>query len=184
MATVFDASDFFISQAQNNINDTITNLRLNKLLFFAQAWCLSRYSKPLFSDDIEAWDFGPVIPAIYQKYKSNGKNNIDITSQNYTSNVFSGDELQVLIDVYNYYGRFSTTELVDISHQEGGPWDMAYKQKKGSVISKDELRSYYKKNEPLKTFKLPMWMYENTEDYSRTASGIVKLTESWEEGDD
>jgi len=183
MADVFDVSDFFISQAQSNINDTITNLRLNKLLFFAQAWYLSRYSDPLFCDDIEAWDFGPVIPVVYQKYKSYGKNNIDITSHDYGSSVLSGNELQVLIDVLNYYGRFSTTELVNISHQEGGPWDMAYKEKKGTIISKDLLRSYYQKKEPLKTFNLPKWMYQNTENYTRTAGGVIKLGKDWEEDD-
>ena len=80
MTKAADVADFFIELAQGDENDTITNLRINKLLYFAQAWYMARFDKPLFEEDFEAWDWGLVIPSIYKKYKENGKNNIDYVS--------------------------------------------------------------------------------------------------------
>ena len=59
MANVQDVAKFFIGlandQANNNQGDMMTHLRLQKLLYFAQGWNLARYGKPLFDDEIEAW---------------------------------------------------------------------------------------------------------------------------------
>ena len=70
MATVFDVADFFIDIANMSEDDQMTNLKLNKLLYYAQGVFLARTGKPLFDDDIEAWDLGPVVSCIYQKYKT------------------------------------------------------------------------------------------------------------------
>ena len=83
MAKVQDVAKFFIGlaneQAEQNQGDLMTNLRLQKLLYFAQGWYLARYGKPLFSDEIEAWTYGPVVPEVYQTYKPNGKDGIEGT---------------------------------------------------------------------------------------------------------
>ena len=63
-------ANYFIAMGMNEEESFMSNLRLNKLMFYAQAWCLATSGKPLFEADFEAWDFGPVIPAIYQKYKN------------------------------------------------------------------------------------------------------------------
>lgn len=56
---------------------SITNLKLQKLLYYAQGWHLAIYDKPLFSDRIEAWVYGPVVPDIYSKYQKYSYRNID-----------------------------------------------------------------------------------------------------------
>ena len=76
MANVFDVADFFIDIANKNTDDTLTNLKLNKLLYYAQGEYLARTGKPLFDDEIQAWDYGPVVPVIYYKYKRNNANEI------------------------------------------------------------------------------------------------------------
>lgn len=48
--------------------DDLTNMKINKLLYFAQGHYLREYGEPLFDDGIEAWDHGPVIPAVYSAY--------------------------------------------------------------------------------------------------------------------
>lgn len=50
--------------------DDLTNMKLNKLLYFAQGHYLQRYGKPLFDNAVEAWDHGPVVPEVYTAYKS------------------------------------------------------------------------------------------------------------------
>ena len=80
MANVQDVAKFFIGlaneQANNDQGDLMTNLRLQKLLYFAQGWYLSRYGKPLFQDEIEARKYGPVVPKIYETYRKNDRSGI------------------------------------------------------------------------------------------------------------
>lgn len=50
--------------------DFITNLKLQKLLYYSQAWHLAIYDEPLFQDRIEAWVHGPVVPSVFREYRS------------------------------------------------------------------------------------------------------------------
>ena len=74
-----DVSDLFLCWASID-GDLITNLKLQKLLYYAQAWHLAHFGSPLFSDDIEAWQYGPVIKSIYQKYSKFGNQPIKVTN--------------------------------------------------------------------------------------------------------
>ncbi|HUZ03805.1 MAG TPA: type II toxin-antitoxin system antitoxin SocA domain-containing protein, partial [Acidobacteriaceae bacterium] len=56
-----DIAKYFIASFQKK-NKAISNLKLQKLLYYAQAWHLALYGSPLFSDSIEAWVHGPVVP--------------------------------------------------------------------------------------------------------------------------
>jgi uncharacterized phage-associated protein len=67
MATVFDIANFFITAENKREQGSMTNLRLNKILYFAQIISLLENGRPLFLDDFEAWDLGPVIPSVYRK---------------------------------------------------------------------------------------------------------------------
>lgn len=186
MVTVYNVADFFIDLAQGNENDTITNMRVNKLVYFAQAWFLARYDIPLFSEEIEAWDYGPVIPALYQKYKTYGKNNIESVSDDYSPDIFSTEELETLKDVFIYYGKFSTTELVNRTHQKGGPWYMvtSVKNRNTNIITKESLRNYYQSQKPLDTFIIPNYLYKDLENTKRSENGTLVLsTDDWEEDD-
>ncbi len=59
MANVFDVADFFIQMTNHSEDDQITNLKLNKLLYYAQGAFLARTGKPLFENNMEAWTYGP-----------------------------------------------------------------------------------------------------------------------------
>lgn len=188
MVTAHNVADFFIDIAKNNENDTITNLRVNKLVYFAQAWYLTRYNIPLFNEEIEAWDYGPIVSSLYQVYKKYGKNNIDNVSDNYSSNIFSADELKTLIDVAVYYGKYSTTELVNLTHRKDSPWYkvMTSQNRTSCIISKESLKDYYQNQAPLTSFKLPTWMYEGVSEVRRNENGVIILDsddEDWA-GDD
>ena len=67
MATALEVADYIIKKIP------VDNLTLQKLLYYSQATHLVKYDKkPLFHDDIEAWDIGPVVPSVYNKYKHHG----------------------------------------------------------------------------------------------------------------
>ena len=59
----------YIIKYCNKSNLPISNLKLQKLLYFIQAAFLVEKGHACFPDEIEAWDFGPVVPAVYYKYK-------------------------------------------------------------------------------------------------------------------
>lgn len=172
MANVFDVANFFVYVANQNEDDQMTNLKLNKLLYFAQGAFLSRTGKPLFSSDIEAWNLGPVVPEIYQKYKFCGKMPIQSDDTTFDQSKFSENELEALLDVMREYGQYTGSVLVTLTHQPGTPWSVAA-DSGTSIISKTDIAEYFKAhpvprlNEKLRTPKvtnLPSDWYNPEED--------------------
>ena len=72
MATALDVANFFIDSAKDT-EDPMTNMRVNKYVYFAQGYALAKLGRPLFKDEIQAWEHGPVVPALYQLFKSDTK---------------------------------------------------------------------------------------------------------------
>lgn len=142
MATVFDAANFFIDIAAHVEDDPITNLKLNKLLYYAQGCCLSRLGRPLFPEQIEAWDYGPVVPAVYHKYKVCGKSPIRTTDDDYDRGVFTEEETAVLIDVMREYGQYTGHALVSKTHQTGTPWRQTV-ERGSKIIPHPSMKAYF-----------------------------------------
>ena len=65
--TISDIADYFITK-NHEYGDYITNLKLQKLVYYAQAWYLAFLDKPLFDEDFEAWVHGPVNRDLYDRY--------------------------------------------------------------------------------------------------------------------
>lgn len=116
-----DVADLFLYWA-NRDGDLVSNLKLQKLLYYAQAWYLVNFNGPLFSDSIEAWDFGPVISSLYGKYKRFGCNPIQYHDKaGKEEKQFSKEQLTFLSEFYDVYIGIPAHTLVNISHNEK-PW--------------------------------------------------------------
>ena len=140
MADVFKIADFLISMSnESEVGDCITNMRLNKLLYFAQGQYLAKTGCPLFDKDLEAWKYGPVVPEIYNKYKKYGKNCITETENLYGD--LSDDIILFLIDIMREYGKYSTSYLVSESHKSNAPWLEAYRS--GKPLDTTEMLVYF-----------------------------------------
>ena len=109
--TALDIANFYVQLANDIPNDSIDNLKLNKLCYYAQAWSLARLGHPLFDDAIEAWMYGPVIPAVYYAFKACGKKPIEEPVDHFDESRLSSEELSLLTDVYMTYGKYSSTGL-------------------------------------------------------------------------
>ncbi len=138
---------FFINKAseeiigENGEKEGITNLKLQKILYFAQAYFLtSQMKKALFSEKIEAWKYGPVIPSVYHEFKSNGNKPIVET---YDLNIDSDDE-ELLNEVWGIFGQYSAGHLVDMTHSHK-PWKEAFAKGENTVIPVKSIQDYYKK---------------------------------------
>ncbi|MCP3680124.1 MAG: DUF4065 domain-containing protein [Gammaproteobacteria bacterium] len=71
MLSAIDIAKYILSKSQPEDGDIISNLKLQKMLYYSQGFHLAIHKKPLFSDEISHWNHGPVVPtvyAIYQKY--------------------------------------------------------------------------------------------------------------------
>ena len=119
----------------------ITNLRLQKLLYFVQAKVLVETGNPCFDDEIEAWDFGPVVPAVYYTYKIFGS--LDIIN-NEPSPIIDKTIAMYVENVLDYSENFPTFQLVDITHQQA-PWLNARKRGQKSIITKEAISGYFKR---------------------------------------
>jgi len=64
-----DAARWFINRADRLAGDDMTHLKLQKLIYFAQAWHLANTGEPLFREDMQAWTHGPVVPSVWHAYK-------------------------------------------------------------------------------------------------------------------
>ena len=136
-------SSLGIDEGQNPIKEGVTNLKLQKLLFFAQAAHLALFDgKPLFNDEFEAWGLGPVIPAVYRKYKGSPSDPIVVDNLNCED----GELVRFLENIWKIFGKYSASELVNMSHAQGTPWQMVYKSgERGIKIPKELIQNYYKK---------------------------------------
>lgn len=138
-------AEWFLARNRQDIIDgsdeQITNLKLQKLLYYAQGCTLALADKPLFEDEIQAWAHGPVVPNIYRKYKSNGSSGIKYEG------IFDYDKLDdstasILEGVYEEFGQFSAWKLRNMTHEET-PW---IETKRNGVISLDSIKRYFKEN--------------------------------------
>ena len=145
MIRALDAARLFIevgtAQAENELGDGMTNIRLNKLLYFAQGYSLAKYGESLFDDPIEAWPKGPVVPTIYRHYKSFGKNMVVDVPPERTA--FSDQDYSLLFDILPAAEPYSTNELINLTHQPGTPWTKVYEEKKNRVIPPEMIREYF-----------------------------------------
>ncbi len=133
---IYLASQPFVGD--NNEREGITNLKLQKVLYFVQAYSLSKLGKSLFTDKIEAWEYGPVVPSVYRKYKE--KKSDPIISEEDKSSL-SEEDKEIVQKVWNTFGGYSASRLVDITHAHT-PWKQASKSTI-KLISDKALKEYY-----------------------------------------
>lgn len=129
---------YFVALVDEDAGDSISNLKLQKLLYYAQGFNLAIHGKPLFRENIKAWDHGPVVPQVYHIYKDCGaqsipKEEIDLAH-------YPGEVRELLDEVYSVYGQFSATKLRNMTHEEA-PWRDT---PRGETISHDALKQFFK----------------------------------------
>lgn len=145
--TYQDVANFFLAFA-NDRGETVTNLKLQKLVYYAQAWFLANYGRPLFKGDFQAWVRGPVLPELYHTYKERGSAPIptDVTMQEMEKQL-DPEVIVFLKEVAQVYMPSGAYELELMTHQEY-PWieargDLDPDAKCDTVISPDTMKSYY-----------------------------------------
>lgn len=111
----------YIIELSTKIGEPVTNMKLQKLLYYSLAWYgVETNGKKLFEDPVTAWKYGPVIVGIYEKYKKYGADAIKGPVDGKTSELNSLEK-EIVEDIFNIYGSKSAIELMSLSHSEQ-PW--------------------------------------------------------------
>jgi len=124
---------------------TLTNLEIQKMLYLAQMMYLGKNRERLLNSSFEAWDYGPVIPAVYGQVKTFGSGPI--------RNIFHGvgdvrdeDRATMLDEAYDQLSQKTAGQLVNITHWSGGAWARNYRPGvKGIVIPDAHILDEYRK---------------------------------------
>ena len=121
----------------------IDPLKMQKLLYYAQAWFLVFFSEPLFEENIEAWVHGPVVRSVFCYYRDRGWNKITDSGTS-IGDCKVVDHVSQLLDVY---GGFTGRQLERLSHQES-PWmiargGLAPEVSSRAVITHESMNDFY-----------------------------------------
>lgn len=178
MAKALDVAKFFINLAADSINeDLATNMRVNKLLYFAQAYSLKHLGYNLIEEPFEAWQYGPVVRDVYNTFQVNGKYGID--KVDFDTDILSREEQLYLLDIALMYDDVSTSKLMKISHVDGGPWETVYNSTSKKVIPLSLINEYYADNDEFVTQEL------NLDDLDivgyRDSSGYYVIPKEYDE---
>jgi uncharacterized phage-associated protein len=128
--------------------ENLTHLKLQKLLFFVQAWGLALHDNEVMTVLPEAWDYGPVFPPIYHELKGYGSRPIvgylqePFTEKALVPNPNDKPFYELVDKVWERYGALSAGQLSSLSHAAGGPWDNARKSGTRSIPRTDISQFY------------------------------------------
>ncbi|MCC8078955.1 MAG: DUF4065 domain-containing protein [Oscillospiraceae bacterium] len=169
----------YLLYIMSNAFDDLTNMKINKLLYFAQGHYLSKYNQPLFGDSIEAWEHGPVVPAVYSAYKTYGDRPITSYDTSSISDV-SPEAEEILYDVARKYGRYTASALRNMTHIVGSPWEQVYQPQHTHIeIPQSIIQEYFSEFDELspatKQFKESDFIGYRDDD------GILVLPKEWDD---
>ena len=144
MYNCFDIAKKFIELSKKDSSE-MTPMKLLKLTYIAHGYYLAFTDKPLFSNNVEAWKYGPVIPDLYHIVKRTdfSENDFNFIEMFSDSKLSKGDD-KFIESVWNAYKKFDGGQLSSKTHEEGTPWAKTYNGQFSTKIDNELIKEYYK----------------------------------------
>jgi uncharacterized phage-associated protein len=127
-------ANYYLDAAEKQ-STSLTPMKLQKLIFFAHGWYLALFDEPLIADQVEAWQFGPVVPSIYHEFKHERSGSISSKATGFDFENFELTEPEVpesdersrrlMEKVWQTYSKFTAFELSKMTHLPDTPWAKA-----------------------------------------------------------
>ena len=136
-----DIAEYVLWYCENELKKAITNLQLQKILYYIQGEYLAIYNEPLFDNDMEAWDYGPVIPDVYYEYKHFVSDPI-MGIHPHDINLFECDDANIIKKVVKEKIQLNVWKLAKDTHNES-PWIKNFKQGLKNEIPISDLEEYF-----------------------------------------
>ena len=124
----------------------LTPLQVIKLTYLCQAWMLGMFEMPIFKQNIEAWEYGPVIDDVYREVKKYGSRPVTDSIKAKQVRDFDEYETHILDEVYRVYGEMEGLDLSALTHAERSPWfqtKLENPRRKNAIIKHDLIENYY-----------------------------------------
>lgn len=152
MNTINDIADYIITSTKlEDENASLINLKLQKLLYYVQAWSYGINKKPMFAEGFEAWVHGPVNRQIYDRFNPTKSlySEIGLDDRMNTEVKLSQEDAEHVDFVLENYNKFSGAELESMTHSED-PWiktrgNIGVNERCGKVITPELMIAYYGK---------------------------------------
>ncbi len=139
-----DIARWLVAWASDFDEGVVSNLKLQKLLYYAQGNALARWGRPLFRQQIEAWTHGPVVADVYHQYKGFGTGPI-VPEVDMDWSITDSTTDSLLASVWRTYGGFSAWKLREMTHSES-PWrDTFVEGERHKVIDQDVIRRHFER---------------------------------------
>lgn len=139
MASAIDVANFFVTMSEPDEGDLVTNLKVQKLCYYAQGSAIAVLGRVLFEEPILHWEHGPVVKSVYDAFKQHGKNAIPMPQNFAAEDIFLEEERELLAEVWDVYGQFSAWKLRNMTHAEP-PW---VNTKRDEIISVAAMKAYF-----------------------------------------
>jgi uncharacterized phage-associated protein len=126
MINCLNVARYFIIKAyEDGIEAEMTNMKVQKLLYYSQSLHLALYDELLFDEEIQAWRYGPVCPPAYRFYSEFEANQLPVPSQDFLLDI-SDEQKKLLEEIWEYFGGYHAYRLSNMTHGEF-PWKKARK---------------------------------------------------------
>lgn len=136
-------ANHILERAQER-DDQLTPMQVLKLVYIAHGWSLGLLGRPLIKDEVQAWEYGPVIPRLYNAMRHFKSAAVVGPLSGGSGPALSGQALAIVDQVYDKYGKLSGPALSRLTHMPGSPWDLTYKPGLfGVVIPTDIIEDHY-----------------------------------------
>ncbi|KAI9437352.1 phage-associated protein [Russula earlei] len=142
----------FVKKAIDEGNP-VTQMKLQKMIYFAQGVHLILHNEPLVKEQFQAWKYGPVIPAIYQTYKFYGSQPVtdtdwilspDNSDSGYNINALDENAKETIAFTWDSTKNINAAQLSNWTHKEGSPWYNYYKEGVTDCnIPNEEINAYF-----------------------------------------
>ncbi|WP_419234568.1 Panacea domain-containing protein [Rickettsia endosymbiont of Nabis limbatus] len=164
----FDVANYFLVLVDREAGDSITQLKLQKLMYFAQGIHLALFDKVLFEEEIKAWKHGPVVPALRSIFGSFRDNVIPLPGE-IDFAIYDLATKKLLHKVYSFYGEHSAAYLRNLTHTHSIWYEVI--ENTDTTITKEQIQEFFKaniindiKDYLLSTTKADIAQIENAED--------------------
>lgn len=136
----------YLVERAAEFNRVLSPMKLIKLVYMAHGWMLGLYGRPLVREEVEAWQYGPVIPELYQRVKKFRTRPVPIDglASNEDAADFDAREKKLLDQVHDIYGKHTAIKLSQMTHSENTPWEMIWNNSgRSGVIPNDVIEEHY-----------------------------------------
>ena len=133
-----EVANYFLANVDAEAGDNISNLKLQKLVYYAQGLYLAMQGEPLFAEPLEAREYGPVVPSLHQAYRYRSARSIE-PPERFEAGDYAPEVRELLDAVLEVYGQYSVVKLMHMTRAEP-PWRDTLRDRE---ITRESLRDFF-----------------------------------------